>query len=62
LSIVLFGKIVDCYNSLDAEGKNALRIMDTPATMFKKLWKEIETEVIGAKLDYEEKPRVTKKD
>jgi len=32
-------------------------MMETPAAMFKNLCKEIETEFIGAKLDFEEKSR-----
>jgi len=31
--------------------------METPAAIFRNLWKEIETEFIGAKLDYEGKVR-----
>jgi len=38
-------------------GKNILRMTETPAAMFKKLCKEIKTEFIGAKLDFEEKAR-----
>ena len=45
-----FGTITDWYNSLSEEGKNALRIMETPAAMFRTLCKEIETEFIGAKV------------
>jgi len=49
--------IGDWYDSLTEGGKNELRMMDTPAVMFKNLCKEIETEFIGAKLDSKEKAR-----
>ena len=51
------GTIADWYDSLSEDGKNTLRIMETPAAMFRNLCKEIETEFIGAKLDSEEKAR-----
>ena len=47
----------DWYDLLNEDGKNALRMMEIPAIMFKNLCKEIKTEFIGAKLDYEEKAR-----
>jgi len=34
--------VADWYDSLNEEGKNKLRIMETPEAMFKKLCKEIE--------------------
>ena len=37
--------------------KNTLGMMETPATMFKNLCKEIETEFIGPKFDSEEKAK-----
>ena len=43
------------YDSLDEDGKNILRIMETPAVMVKKLCKKIKTEFIGAKLNFKEK-------
>ena len=49
--------VADQYDLLTEEGKNTLRIMETPAVMFKNLCKEIETEFIGAKPDSEEKVR-----
>ena len=49
--------VADWYNSLNEDGKNTLRIMETPAAMFKNLCKEIETKFIGAKLDSKEKAR-----
>jgi len=51
------GTVADWYDSLTEEGKNTLRMMETPAAMFKKLCKEIETEFIGGKLDSKEKAR-----
>ena len=49
--------VVDQYDSLNEEGKNVLRVMEIPAAMFKNLCKEIETEFIKAKLNFEEKVR-----
>ena len=49
--------ITNSYDSLSEDGKNILRVMETPATMFRNLCKEIETEFIRAKLDSEEKVR-----
>jgi len=49
--------VVSWYDSLNENGKNELRIMETPVTTFKNLCKEIETEFIRAKLDYDEKTR-----
>ena len=49
--------LANWYDSLTEEGKNTLRMMETPAAMFKSLCKEIETKFIGAKLDSEEKAR-----
>ena len=49
--------VVNWYDSLNEDGKNALRMLETPATIFKNLCKEIETEFEGAKLDYNEKAR-----
>jgi len=45
------------YESLNEEGKNELRIMETREAMFKKLYEKIEIEFIGSKLDFEEKTR-----
>ena len=57
------GTVVDWYDSLDENNKNILRMMETPAAMFRNLCKEIKTEFIRAKLDFEEKrKRVAKKD
>ena len=47
--------VADCYDSLDEKCKNALRMMETPGVMLKKLWKEIEIEFNGAKLGFEKK-------
>ena len=49
--------VANWYDSLNEEGKDVLRIMDTPETMFKKLCKKIKIEFIGSKLDSEEKTR-----
>ena len=49
--------VTDWYDSLDEEGKNVLRTMETLATMFQKLCKKINTEFIRAKLDSEDKAR-----
>ena len=49
------GTVADRYNSLSEDGKNTLRIMETPAAIFEKLCKEIETEFICTKLDFEER-------
>ena len=35
--------------------KNTLRVIETPAAIFRSLCKEFETEFIGAKVDSEEK-------
>ena len=51
------GTVTDWYDLLNEDGKNALRMMDVPVTMFKNLCKEIETESIRAKLDFEEKAK-----
>ena len=51
------GTIGDWYDSSNDDGKNALRTMETPTTMFKSLCKETETESIGAKSNSKEKPR-----
>ena len=51
------GTVADWYDLLTEEGKNTLKMMETPAAMFKNPCKEIETEFIGAKLDSEEKTR-----
>ena len=32
-----FGTVTDLYNSLYEQGKNVLRMMEAPATMFKKI-------------------------
>ena len=45
------GTVVNWYDSLSEEGKNELRIMETPEAMFKKLCKEIKIEFIGSKLN-----------
>ena len=49
--------VADWYDSLNEDGKNTLRMIETPAVMFKNLCQEIETEFIGAKLDSEENAR-----
>jgi len=49
--------IADWHDSLNEDDKNALRMMETLAAMFKNLCNEIETEFIRAKLDSEEKVR-----
>ena len=51
------GTVTDWYDSLNKDDKNTLRMMETPATMFKNLCKEIKTEFIRAKFDSEEKAR-----
>ena len=45
-----FGTVADWYDSLSEDGKNTLRIMETPAAMFRSLCKEIETELSEPKL------------
>jgi len=52
-----FDTIADWYSSLNKDGKNTLRMMETSAAIFKNLCKEIETEFIRAKLGSEEKAR-----
>ena len=47
----------DQYGSLDEEGKNVLRMMETLATMFKKLCQKIEIEFIKNKHDSKGKVR-----
>ena len=47
--------IADWYDSLDEEGKNVLRMKETPTTMFKNLCKEIENKFVGVKLNSEAK-------
>ena len=37
--------LVDWYDSLIEEGKNILRMMETPAVIFKNLYKDIETDI-----------------
>jgi len=49
------GIVADWYDSLNEEGKNELRIIETPEAMFKKLCKEIEIEFVGSKLNSKEK-------
>jgi len=49
-----FGIVANWYDSLNENDKITLRMMETPAIMFKNLCKEIETKFIGAKLDSEE--------
>jgi len=49
--------VADWYDSLDEKDKTVLRMMKTPAVMFKKLHKEIKIELIGAKLGSEEMDR-----
>ena len=51
------GTVADWYDSLSEEGKNELRIMETPKAMFKTLCKGIEIEFISSKLDFEEKTK-----
>jgi len=41
------GSIIDCYDSLNEEGKNVLRMIEIPAAMSKNLCMKIETEFIG---------------
>ena len=53
----LSGTVADQYDLLTEDGKNTLRMMETPAAIFKNLCKTIKTEFIGAKLDSEEKAR-----
>ena len=40
------GTVADWYDSLTEDGKNTLRAMEIPTTMFRSLCKEIETEFI----------------
>jgi len=49
------GTVADWYDSLSEDGKNTLRIMETPAAMFRSLCREIEAEFIGTKINSEEK-------
>jgi len=49
--------VADWYDSLTEDGKNTLRMMETPAIIFKNLCKQIEIEFIGAKLNSEKKAR-----
>ena len=49
--------VADWYESLNEDGKNTLRMMETLAAMFKNLCNEIETEFIRAELDSEGKAR-----
>ena len=49
--------IANWYVSLDEEDKHVLRMMETPALIFKNLYKKIETEFIEDKLDSEEEAR-----
>jgi len=51
------GTITDWYSSLDEEGKNELRIMETLATVFKTLYEKIKIEFIDGKINSEEKAR-----
>ena len=51
------GTAADWYNTLNEDGKNELRVMESPEAMFRKICKEIEIEFIGSKLDSEEKTR-----
>jgi len=51
------GTVTDWYDLLTEDGKSTLRMMETPATMFKNLCKEIETGFIRAKLNSEKKVR-----
>ena len=52
-----FGTTADWYDLLYEHGKNTIRLMETPAAMFKNFCMEIETKFIGAKFDSEEKAR-----
>ena len=45
------------YDSSGEKGKNTLRRIEKPISMFKKLLKEIETKLISVKFDSEEKVR-----
>jgi len=47
------GTVAYWYDSLTKYGKNTIRVMETPAAMFKNLCKEIEIEFIEPKLDAE---------
>ena len=47
--------VADWYDSLSEDGKNTLRTIETLAAMFRSLYKEIDTEFVGAKIDYKEK-------
>jgi len=49
--------VANWYDSLSEDGKITLRMIKTPAGMFRSMCKEIETEFIGAKIDSEEKAR-----
>jgi len=49
--------LADWYDSLNKDGKNTLRMMETQSAMLKNLCKEIEYEFVGAKLNSEEKAR-----
>ena len=51
------GTVADWYDSLSEDGKNTLRAMETSVAMFRNLCKEITTEFIRAKIDFEEKAR-----
>jgi len=47
----------DLYDLLNDDSKNSLRMMETLATIFKNLCKEIKIEFIEAELDFKEKMR-----
>ena len=49
--------VADWYDSLEKEGKSALRMMEALIAMFRKLRKEIETEFIEVKFNLKEKSR-----
>jgi len=54
--------VADWYDSLTKDGKNTLRMMETPAAIFKNSCKEIETEFIGATWFWRKSKGMTKKD
>ena len=51
------GIIAYQHDPLNKNGKNVLRMMETPAAIFKNLCKQIETEFIKAELASKEKTR-----
>ena len=51
------GTVADWYDPLSENGKNTLRVMETPTAMFRSLCKKIKIEFIEAKIDFEDKAR-----